>query len=400
MLSQSNRDVPLTLQLFKERGIPVGFIVPTETGIHKSIMDAHSGLRNFFVSKNFHDYEKQSKGSENKKLVDTILCAGGKFTETKTSLYRPETKSGDPRLWIYDLSKYAIAGDLLALAPFGDKLLVINCSQSDLPEILSKDNDLVSGIFPKVNLPTSSIADELLIKLDQVSKLGWVETLRAGDTGVGFTLETLLGIQANSSKLPDYKGIELKSGRASSANNKQTTVFSQVPNWSISNLKGSKDILEKHGRYSEKKNRIQLFHEISCLKPNSYSLMLNLENEGARLDQVFIRPDGGTDKDVCWLMEKLVSRVEEKHTESMWVSAAARGKGKTEEFWYKKVKHTKGVDPQALPILLESGAMTVHYLMKRLPSGAAKDQGYLFKMSPEYLPVLFQESREYEFPLR
>ena len=35
--------------------------------------------------------------------------------------------------------------------------------------------------------------------------------------GVGYTLETLLGIAANSSKAPDYKGIEIKSGRQKSS---------------------------------------------------------------------------------------------------------------------------------------------------------------------------------------
>lgn len=48
MLTSANIDVAETLQKFKERGIPVGFVVPTETGLTKSIMDAHDSLRRFF----------------------------------------------------------------------------------------------------------------------------------------------------------------------------------------------------------------------------------------------------------------------------------------------------------------------------------------------------------------
>ena len=91
-------------------------------------------------------------------------------------------------------------------------------------------------------------------------------------------------------------------------------------------------------------------------------------------------------------MDKLIERVEEKHQETMWVSAETRGKGAEEEFWYTAAKHTTGLDPTALPILLEAGSMTVHYLIKRTPTGAAKDKGYLFKMSPKHLPVLFNKS--------
>ena len=62
------------------------------------------------------------------------------------------------------------------------------------------------------------------------------------DTSVGRTLETALGIDINSSKLPDYKGIELKSFRANKGNRKN--LFAQVPNWKISKFKRSAEIWE------------------------------------------------------------------------------------------------------------------------------------------------------------
>jgi hypothetical protein len=40
MLKLSNIDIVTTYRLFKERGMNVTFIVPTETGLEKSIMDA------------------------------------------------------------------------------------------------------------------------------------------------------------------------------------------------------------------------------------------------------------------------------------------------------------------------------------------------------------------------
>ena len=400
VLSSANIDVAETLSHFKNRGIPVGFIVPTETGLSKSIMDAHDSLRRFLVKHGIHDYEDQRQGADNKKLLPTLLFSNGEALETSTSLYRPETKSGDPRIWIYKLGGLASPGDLIAIAVADQSLVAINCSKSDLSSLLSLDNKTMLRLFPTSSQQRSDVANELLTMLSEVSHKGFIKTMRPGDTGVGYTLETLLGIEANSKKAPDYKGIELKSSRVSKAGNKQTTVFSQVPNWKLSNLKGSKDILNKHGRYNAEKERDQLYHEISCTKPNSYDLQLELKDDWEELRQIYL-PDGDENRketDVIWQMDKLIERVEEKHKETMWVSAETRGKGAEEEFWYTAAKHTSGLDPTALPILLEAGSMTVHYLIKRTPTGAAKDQGYLFKMSPKYLPVLFNKSVIYELP--
>ena len=42
---------------------------------------------------------------------------------------------------------------------------------------------------------------------------GWVESMRDGPTGVGYTLETLLGREENNLPIADFNGIELKSIR-------------------------------------------------------------------------------------------------------------------------------------------------------------------------------------------
>ena len=398
MLSQANLNVSETLQKFKDRGISVGFLVPTETGLGKSIMDAHKSLRRFFKANNLHDFDAQFQGTENKTSIKTLFFSSERVIDTKTSLYRPESKSGDPRIWIYGLGAEAVAGDLLALACSDRCLFVINCSRSDLDSLFTQKDSVLSRAFPRPSTADlSPVAQELLGRLGDICSRGYIQTLRAGDTGVGYTLETLLGIDANSSKAPDYKGIELKASRDGKSGAKQSAVFSQVPKWSISSLKGSREILAKHGRYNQEKGRNQLYHEISATKPNSYNLQLEVDDSAGMLYQVFVSPESGMrpERDVVWEIDQLVSRVKTKHSETMWVSALARGKRGEEEFFYHKVKRTKGVDSEALQILLESGQMTVHYLMKELPSGATKDQGYLFKMAPKYLPTLFDQTTAY-----
>lgn len=67
MLSQANSSVPDTFRKFKDRGLLVGFLVPTETGMSKSIMDAHESLRRYLKAQGAHDFEQQMQGTENEK---------------------------------------------------------------------------------------------------------------------------------------------------------------------------------------------------------------------------------------------------------------------------------------------------------------------------------------------
>ena len=45
--------------------------------------------------------------------------------------------------------------------------------------------------------------DEVVKKLREIKEMGYIKTHRAGDTGIGKTLEDLLGIKENN--IPDAK---------------------------------------------------------------------------------------------------------------------------------------------------------------------------------------------------
>lgn len=411
MLKLSNIDVLETLREFRLRGLKVAFVVPTPTGLDKSIMDATEEIRRYLADSGVHDYEDQPQGTDHKHLVATTLLSGVSEIETKTSLYRPVTKTGDPRLWIYELKNYASPGDLIALLANGQQLIAINCSSVDLkklfdfgllyasgpsPSIREESKSQPSAIrigFPSAITSSSHTYRELLGMLRSIASKGFVRTLRVGDTGVGYTLETLLGIRANSSRAPDFHGIEIKAGRARTHRSGQATVFSKVPDWSISRLKGSKEILAERGRFNPEKNRRQLFHEISAEAPNSYGLQLEIDYPSSLMHQIY-NADDHRQRDVSWAIEVLKGQLLEKHKESVWVTAQSKGRSGEEEFWYNKIKHTDNPDPEALPLLLELGAITVHYTITEKPNGSVKDQGYLFKTSPKNLDLLFSRVEE------
>src|SRR5690554_3945885 len=200
------------IKLLTKNQVSLTLIEPTETGLKKSIMDATGSVRNFLKSENIHDYDLQKQGPDNKILIPTIIHTGFKIIKSQASLYRPLTKKGDPRIWFYSLTKIADPNDIIAITYFNDAFQVFNLTQLDVEGLINSAlinpfQELISSI----NFKESEIAIELLNKLKLISNKGFVKSEVNSDTGIGRTIESLLGIEMNSSKAPDYKGIELKS---------------------------------------------------------------------------------------------------------------------------------------------------------------------------------------------
>jgi hypothetical protein len=89
-------------------GVEAAYLVPTSTGLQKSILDAHESLRNYLKRMNFHDFNSQHQGPENKISTECFFIAENDLIQSKVSLYRPRTKAGDPRIWFSSLPKYSV----------------------------------------------------------------------------------------------------------------------------------------------------------------------------------------------------------------------------------------------------------------------------------------------------
>lgn len=115
MLSMADTSLDLFLPVFATTGVPVAFLVPTPTGYGKSIMDATSPVRQLLKDAGLHDYASQRQGPENKVQIKSYFVSDDELIESKASLYRPQTKQGDPRIWFADLRRYCSPCNLLAI---------------------------------------------------------------------------------------------------------------------------------------------------------------------------------------------------------------------------------------------------------------------------------------------
>jgi len=391
MLEKSDTSIAETLAVFTRYDLDVGLLVPTETGMQKSIMDATAGLREYFQDTRFHDYDAQAQGPDAKVIREAIFVRPDGLQPTTVSLYRPMTKSGDPRVWFGRLKGYAEPFNLLAVLVRDNKAYIVNCSDPRILVSIHNPSTPLGAIAAAHRPKRDTVVEELLGMIREVSARGFVRTLRPGDTGVGMTLETLLGIEENTRKAPDYKGIELKAKRLRKGKANRVTLFSQVPDWKLSPIGSAWNLLSTFGY--ERDGKLRLNHEMNATAPNSIGFILEVDAARDWLKQNYQDPDTAVTRHVTtWEMENLRSRLKEKHPQTFWVGARCRGKGTAEEFHYVQVEHTRQPKVRNFDALIEGGVISVDYLMSQKGQQRVRDHGYLFKMHAADFPALFPPS--------
>ena len=357
---------------------------PTATGLKKSILDATQPVRTLFSEAGFHDYDSQGQGPDHKIVKKAIFISSDQIIETAVSLYRPNTKSGDPRMWFRGLGKFADAGAQVSLSIAGDDVLLINLSNVDLHE----DNSLVIAKLLELIPNDNTVAHELLEKLKVLARGKPLKATVKGSTAIGRAIETALDIDINSSKEPDYKGIELKSGRGG---NNRTTLFAQVADWKNSVLKKSTEILDHFGY--EREDDFKLYCSLSTRKPNSQGLQFTYDEKS----DLLIETHNDFGDVAVWPGKLLRSRLLEKHGETFWIKAESIDIDGIEHFKLISVTHTKNPMGNQLMPLLRDGVITMDHLIKRRATdGRVSEKGPLFKMNKRDLSLLFPEPVVYK----
>lgn len=370
----------------------------TATGLKKSILDATAPVRAYFKEKGVHDYDLQAQGPQHKRTVDTYILTDSSCHLTKTSLYRPVTKKGDPRLWVNKVHnvEFLHADDIFAFIAHNGLLYTLNLSTVDIPNVFRSPIDTpLKDLIVEISNNKSSISDELL-GLIKDRMTDWMPVEILADTGVGRAVETILGIEMNASQAPDYKGIELKSHRE--ASRVRNTLFTQSPEWEISKLKSGRAIVDKYGYIPEGYEHKSLHITLSANRPNQQGLGLLIQPQYGRLeaDEFSQMPlEDGTfrkiDEVTAWNLIKLHERLLTKHRETFWIDAETKIDNGREYFRCTKILHTKNPIPAQFDVLLEQGMITVDFLLCRRSGGDT----YSFKIKSAARSLLFPESDTY-----
>lgn len=253
--------------------------------------------------------------------------------------------------------------------------------------LFGPDVQLIPGVFVRKEITAGRFSidaslDSLLGKFDEVKKLGWVDSLRSGDTGIGYTFETLIGVEENNSREADYQGIEIKckQTKADSARGGKINLFQQVPEWAqrLSGMERLKLIgkQESDGTYS--------CHSQVTVLPNNLGLRLALKEIDRRIDLLKDSEAVG-----YWLYDVLQKRLFEKHSRAVFIKASVRnGKDKI-QFKYDELIYCERPSIERFIDLVRTRDIVFEFVMAER-SGKVRNHGYPWRLGhDELLDSLF-----------
>lgn len=374
------------LAFLANKGISYTLVHITATGFQKSILDATEPMREYFLEHDVHDYESQKQGTQNKIQLESYILTEKESIKTLTSFYRPETKKGDPRLWVYDIKKYCTPDDIIALTYFQSTIYVFNISKVDISgAYFSLSSNPLQELFKEIEKQSGSVAEELLSRLRAFSN-EWIKLDIEADTGIGRTIERLLGISMNCANEPDYKGIELKTARLKAT---RTTLFSKTPDWNLSACKSTKEILAKCG-YLTNDGRLTYHNTLVCDAPNSQGLFLLVNESTDHLEIKQKKIEKNFDIAV-WRLKTLHETLKKKHAETFWISTNTRKNEGFTEFQISAITHSRKPIISQFDYLLLQRRISVDLLLGRGTGGDT----YAFKLKKGNVPLLFPDPIKY-----
>jgi len=238
---------------------------------------------------------------------------------------------------------------------------------------------------------------EIIEKLKIIKKASYVKTHRAGNTGVGKTLEDLLGIKENNIPGPNASVIELKSARKNASS--MLTLFTKSP----LPKKANSVLLKKYGYPSDKpphqfigsggkgNERKELHTTINAKEFNKLKGIagFKIAIKNKRLNLI-------TPKNEVlghWDKETLKKSFEIKLPKLLYVKAETKGKGSDEKFWFNEAWLLSGFNFDNFLKLLKQGVIFVDIRIGQYPDGRTHDHGTAFRVFPDKLDLCFKQRK-------
>ncbi|MFH1972650.1 MAG: MvaI/BcnI family restriction endonuclease [archaeon] len=229
-------------------------------------------------------------------------------------------------------------------------------------------------------------------KLKELKDKGFVKSLRKDNTGIGYTLETMLGIKENNLGEPDlsYNGIpvELKAQRIDASS--RVTLFTKVPHWSPLS---AKQIIEKYG-YKDIKGRKALKTTLKVDGFNEQGFKLELDEENNKLN--IVHKEGGVVS--FFKIEELMAILKKKLHENLLMVLAFRKMEKDGEYFnYSSAILLTKMTEKAFELLLKEGLMVWEFRMdiRERTQGKGnffvRDHGPGFRLSRNHLDKLYEK---------
>lgn len=324
-------------------------------------IDALSGATAGFAYKYYERYPERRITRLHKLLNDAVsaprllVCLRAKHTDGSSAYY-------------FDCANSAPSGRF-------SKLFTLIFGREIPPE---------PGAFVVRPIDTSTFAidatlQELLGRFDEVHKRGWVDSLREGDTGIGYTFETLIGVKENNDKKADFNGIEIKCKRAKEAGGASSgkiNLFQAGPVWTLkSTAKERIRILGYPG-----KNGLYACRSQVTTTPNNRGVLLAVMPPVSKIDLKKHASALG-----YWTFESLGIRLAEKHSRTAFIKAQVKETKTKQRFFYEEFVYCDKPSIERFVDLVAHRKVVFEFLMSEEPDGRVRNRGYPWRLIREEL---------------
>lgn len=225
---------------------------------------------------------------------------------------------------------------------------------------------------------------EIKQKLSKIKQSGYVRSLRRGPTGIGFTLESALGINENNISTPDLGEIELKAQRENHTG--LTTLFTfNNKAWKIDPL----EAIKKYGS-KDKNGRLGMYYTMG-LRPNSAGLFLVVDESSISVRNI----DGNLV--ATWQLSEIEKRFESKVKNVLLVKAKVEERDGLEYFLYDRARLlSHGTSQAILKNQFENGQLLVDLRLHDKVT-MARNHGTGFRVYENNLDELYESVTEIAF---
>ncbi len=218
--------------------------------------------------------------------------------------------------------------------------------------------------------------EEFKQKFQELKNKGFVKSLRKGSTGIGFTFETLMGVDENNLALPDIDGIEIKTHRDNSKSMVTLFTFNKKV-WQINPL----DAIRKYGSYDDN-GRLGMYYTMS-LTPNSAGLFLTVDAE-----KISVQHTSG-EIIATWQLSTLIERFLKKIPALLFISAHTEERAGIEYFHFYRGQLMRDITKELLSELFKTGNLLLDLRLHDKKT-SARNHGTAFRTLEDKLPLLFK----------
>ena len=223
-------------------------------------------------------------------------------------------------------------------------------------------------------------------KLQNIKKQGFVKSHRVGDTGIGKTLEDLLGIKENNIPLHDISDVaELKAYRRDATSMLTLFTLEPLPEG------GDRDrlLLDNFG-YSKRDNQRskELHSTLSCRRYNNQGLKLSVGKDKIRVQ------GKGKRLNIYWDIESLEKKFHDKLPALVYVLADRKIIKNKEHFNFNEAYLLTDFDFESFKKMVKKDEIVVDFRMYYRPDGSVRNHGTGFRVKINKLYHAFKNKKK------